>query len=81
MPEYSKLADDGIGFLAADRGRDWSRKIKYLLERGQEYAELARMSVRVGYTYEGNSWRWHEAWAPPRGTVPICASRSESGAS
>jgi hypothetical protein len=63
--EYGALAVDGVGMLAQDRGRDWARKVAYLLDpdKSRAWAEHSREVIRERHTYERNGWKWAEAWA------------------
>lgn len=62
-PDYERLAADGIGVLAADRGRDWRRQVKRLLgPEGSEVAERGRHAVRQRHTYEAHALDWVDAW-------------------
>lgn len=65
LPEYQRLADEGIGVLAASRARNWRARILDLLSAPalrREMAASGREIVREHHTYEGNGWRWAEAW-------------------
>lgn len=60
--EYESLAER-LGFLAAQRGRDWRRMITFAYRNREEYGPAGRELVREHYTYERNGWMWPEAWA------------------
>lgn len=64
-PDYVRLAADGVGLIASDRRKDWSRQLKRLIESEDYRMELALRSVDViegKYTYEQQAWRWAEVW-------------------
>lgn len=66
VAEYRRLSAAGIGMLAPDRGRSWRARVLELLtdpERRQDAADRGRDLIREHHTYEGNAWRWAEAWA------------------
>lgn len=63
--EYSRLYARGVGALA--EGKDWYRKLKFLLENDNAREELSQSGryAMSGLTIEGNAWKlaeiWHEA--------------------
>lgn len=62
-PEYRRLEALGIGRTTKNRGRNWCSAIKEMYgEAGKEAAAQAREVVRERFTYEGEGWRWAEAW-------------------
>jgi hypothetical protein len=66
VAEYQRLAGDGIGVTAGWRSRSWRGRILELLtddHRRNELAAQAKALVAERHTYEGNAWRWAEAWS------------------
>lgn len=64
-PEYLRLEGLGAGVTAAARARSWRGQLVRLTD-DQVRAELAaqgRELVREQYTFDGNGWRWADAWA------------------
>lgn len=61
-PEYRRLAEEGCGLLAAKPG-DWTYALKRLKDPGLR-AEMSVQGREVAarWTYQGNGWRWEEAW-------------------
>jgi len=77
--EYQKLAAEGVGVLAADRGRTWRKELRQFMDDESLRHEMTEMGLQViseRHTYETEGWRWVEAWetalarhrrpAPPR---------------
>lgn len=65
VAEYRTLAETGLGVLARAKSKDWSRQIAHLLKHDdlrQEQGAAARRAVVEHHTYEGQAWRWAEAW-------------------
>lgn len=65
MPEYLALAEEGMALVAKDRGRNWCSAVRSLMEDESlriEVGECAKQNVKDHHTYEGNAWRWAEAW-------------------
>lgn len=65
-PEYYKL---GLGLLAADKSKAWKKNVKLLLtdkSLHEEMSEYGRETILRSHTYEGNAWRWAEAWSEAR---------------
>ena len=62
-PDNLRLHKLGIGLVAESRGQ-WKRHVERLIASASmryEMGEAAR-EIMAGQTYEGNCWRWHEAW-------------------
>jgi glycosyltransferase involved in cell wall biosynthesis len=65
LPEYQRLANQGVGLLAPDRGRSWRSRLRRLMDNEGLRTEMAahgRHVIAERHTYEDNSWRWAEAW-------------------
>lgn len=65
LPEYQYLAENGIGMLAQERGRSWRAALCDLIRDESLRAEMVqsgRERVEEAHTYEGEAWRWAEAW-------------------
>ena len=76
--EYQKLAAEGIGILAVDRGRTWRKELRQLMRDEslrREMAERGRLTIAESHTYETEGWRWVEAWqtALARHGLPVAA--------
>ena len=64
VPEYRLLHDRGVGYMAANRSREWRRGLVQLLSDDRfraEQIEAGRLAARQ-LTVQGNAWRWEEAW-------------------
>jgi Glycosyl transferases group 1 len=62
-PEYRRLHEEGIGLLAA-RPRDWLAALRRLRDPVLRAEMSARgREVAARHTYQGEGWRWAEAWA------------------
>lgn len=65
MPEYQRLAEEGAGVLAPARARNWRARLVDLITDPALRAEMAdrgRQVVADAHTFEGEGWRWAEAW-------------------
>ena len=65
VPSYVQLANEGIGAIAAPRGRTWRGVIERYInapERRREASHAGREAVAARHTYEGEGWKWCEAW-------------------
>lgn len=62
-PEYVRFCKSAPGLPAA-RPRHWAHALRELSRPGTRAALSAagREAVRERHTYEGNAWRWAEAW-------------------
>jgi glycosyltransferase involved in cell wall biosynthesis len=68
-PEYRLLNNEGLGLLATDKSKSWKRHVKRVLETPamqQEMGGYGREVIARYHTYEGNAWRWAEAWEEAR---------------
>jgi glycosyltransferase involved in cell wall biosynthesis len=64
LPEYQKLAKEGVGVLAATP-LDWWHRLRELMtdeKRRRAHAERAYEKVRESHTYERNAAKWVYAW-------------------
>lgn len=63
-PDNIRMFQQGIGFLA-DTPADWYRHVRRLVADAGLRAEAAARGREVmrGWTYEGNAWRWLDAWS------------------
>lgn len=65
VDDYKRIADAGVGVLAAYRARSWRSAVKTLLTDRALWEETAlrgREAVREQFTLQANAWRWAEAW-------------------
>ena len=65
MPDYERIAADGIGVIAQPKAKDWRRKVRALLDdegRRQELADQGRQAVIDKHLYEDHGHLWAEAW-------------------
>jgi glycosyltransferase involved in cell wall biosynthesis len=65
LPEYERLAAEGVGTLAPDRARSWRAALAQIMDDESlrhELAERGRTAIAERHTYEGEGWRWTEAW-------------------
>lgn len=65
LPEYGRLADEGIGVLAKSRARNWRARVLDLLQDDalrRQLVERGQAVIREHHTYETQGWRWAEAW-------------------
>jgi Glycosyl transferases group 1 len=63
-PAYQALAALGIGTLA-ETPAEWQRELRSLMAHDARRIEIAmgaRDVVAANHTYEGQAWRWTEAW-------------------
>ena len=61
--EYQQL---GFGVLAADRARNWRSAMRQFIADESlrwEYSQQGREAIASSFTFEGNGWKWAEAWA------------------
>jgi Glycosyl transferases group 1 len=64
-PEYQALAAEGVGLLADDRSRNWRQQLVRLMGDGsfrEEMAAAGKTAIAQRHTFEGEGWRWLEAW-------------------
>jgi hypothetical protein len=61
--EYRRLSATVPGVLARS-GREWERALRRLSDEAErkEMSAAGRDAVREHHVYEGNGWRWAEAW-------------------
>lgn len=63
--DYQRLADQGIGLVAKDRGRSWRSQVNALLRDRDLRASIVaagQSEIAENHTYEGQGWRWAECW-------------------
>jgi hypothetical protein len=76
LPEYEWLAEQGIGLLAPPRSRNWRAQLVRLMEDEplrKEMAARGREIVAERHTYEGQGWKWQEAWDGARARHRVAA--------
>lgn len=64
--EYQRLGAQGLGVVAKDRARSWRSTVRALLQDEDLRASTVAAGqtlIAESYTYEGQGWRWAEAWA------------------
>lgn len=63
--EYQRLSMQGIGLLAEPKSKAWKKQVKLLLTNAELREEMSvhgKETIARSHTYEGNAWRWAEAW-------------------
>lgn len=64
-PDYVTVHQTGVGVIVPDRSRSWRSALVNLLLDERARAELVacgQQAIREHHTYEGQGWRWAEAW-------------------
>lgn len=62
LPDYQRIAADGIGLLAQTKSRKWKQRIVEAFRDRDELARQGRAAIIDSHLYEDHAWRWLEAY-------------------